>query len=151
MRYKKGLIFICLIICFFSIASVVASDINETVVASEDQSDFVGVEETTDDVVSIYDNDINNTVISNENEEVLAVEDQEVNEIGATEENELTASSQSFSSLKDLVLNSYGELELTKDYKYCGINEKYNLRGTAIKLEKPIIINGNGHIKVYSL
>ncbi len=38
MKYKKGFIFICLIICLFSIASVCASDINETSVASNDQS-----------------------------------------------------------------------------------------------------------------
>ena len=39
MKYKKSLIFICLLICLFSIASVCASDVNETLVASEDQSD----------------------------------------------------------------------------------------------------------------
>ena len=36
MRYKKGLILICFIICLFSIVSVVACDINETAVANED-------------------------------------------------------------------------------------------------------------------
>ena len=39
MKYKKGLVFICLLICLFSIASVCASDVNETVVASENQND----------------------------------------------------------------------------------------------------------------
>ena len=35
MKYKKGLIFISLIICLFSIASVCASDVNKSVVANE--------------------------------------------------------------------------------------------------------------------
>ena len=38
MKYKKSFIFICLIICLFSIASVCASDVNETLVASEGQT-----------------------------------------------------------------------------------------------------------------
>ena len=39
MKYKKGFIFICLIICLFSIASVCASDVNEIEVVSDIQSD----------------------------------------------------------------------------------------------------------------
>lgn len=37
MRHKKGLIFICLLICFLSVASVYASDVNETIATSENQ------------------------------------------------------------------------------------------------------------------
>ena len=37
MKYKKSFIFICLIICLFSIVSVCASDVNETIVANECQ------------------------------------------------------------------------------------------------------------------
>lgn len=36
MKYKMGLTFICLIICLFSVASVCASDANQTVVASDE-------------------------------------------------------------------------------------------------------------------
>lgn len=36
MKYKKLFIFICFIICLFSIASVCASDVNQTVVASDE-------------------------------------------------------------------------------------------------------------------
>lgn len=49
MKYKKSFIFICLIICLFSIASVCASDVNETVVAN-DYNGAVGV--TTHDIIS---------------------------------------------------------------------------------------------------
>ena len=38
MKYKKSFLIICLIICLFSIAGVCASDVNETIVASECQS-----------------------------------------------------------------------------------------------------------------
>ena len=36
MKYKKGLIFICLLICLFSIASVVANDVNDTTVTNNE-------------------------------------------------------------------------------------------------------------------
>lgn len=64
MRYKKGLIFICLLICLFSVTCVCASDVNETVVASENQSD-----------------------------ELLNVENQDVCEVNATESEVLSANS----------------------------------------------------------
>ncbi|MEE1335367.1 hypothetical protein [Methanobrevibacter sp.] len=58
MKYKKGVIFICLIICLFSIASVCASDINETLVASENQNDeIIDVENQN---VNVVDNELNN-------------------------------------------------------------------------------------------
>ena len=39
MKYKKGFIFICLIVCLFSIASACAGDLNETVIGDDDQND----------------------------------------------------------------------------------------------------------------
>ena len=60
MKYKKGLVFLCLIICLFSIASVCASDINETVVANEDQSEeLISVENQTDETLSSNSHNIN--------------------------------------------------------------------------------------------
>lgn len=64
MKYKKSFLIICLIICLFSIASVCASNVNETVVASENQSD-----------------------------ELQNVENQDVFDVDATENEVLTASS----------------------------------------------------------
>ena len=54
MKYKKGIVLICLLICLFSIGSVVASDVNETTVANEYQSnEIISVDENIDNVNSI--------------------------------------------------------------------------------------------------
>ena len=51
MRYKKFLLGICLIACvFFSVACVVASDVNETAIANEDNQDIMG--ETNDEIIN---------------------------------------------------------------------------------------------------
>ena len=57
MKYQNGLIFICFIICLFSIASVCASDANDTFVSSEDivaikmaQSDGIDEITSSDDI-----------------------------------------------------------------------------------------------------
>ena len=89
MKYKKGLIFICLIICLFTIASVCAADVNETVVTNEDQS-----------------------------EEGVSVEDNDLIEVGTTEENELSASTGTFTDLANDIANAEGELNLTRNYRY---------------------------------
>ena len=74
MKYKKGLIFICLIICLFSITSVVASDVNETVVASDNQN--IDLVENQNDAISLVNNaetnienadDMKNDKIANNN------------------------------------------------------------------------------------
>ena len=119
MRYKKGLIFICLLIFLFSIASVCASDVNETVVTNEDQS-----EES----------------ISVNNMEIIS-EDNAVDEVGATEDSELSVTTGTFTDLANEITNASDELNLTQDYKY---NIGDNKEG--IKITKPITINGNGHV-----
>ena len=111
MKYKKGLIFICLIICLFTIASVCAADVNETVVTNEDQS-----------------------------EEGVSVEDNDLIEVGTTEENELSASTGTFTDLANDIANAEGELNLTRNYRYDDkidenyssgiiINKKINING----------------------
>ena len=122
MKYQKGLIFICLIICLFSIASVCASDVNEIVIASDDQSN---------DVVEIDD----------EHEDILAVDEQEVGNIGATEENELSASSGTFTDLADDIRWSNEEFNLTKNYVYSTNDANYK---KGIDINNKITINGNG-------
>lgn len=60
MKYKMGLIFICLMICLFSIAGVVASDINETVMEDDGQSvEFQTVEIQTEKTLSSNSHNIN--------------------------------------------------------------------------------------------
>ena len=91
MKYKKGLIFICLIICLFSIASVCASEVNGTVVTSEDQND---------DVIEIDD----------ENDNIFAVEEQDNDEVDATEEDELP-------SLEDIIKDNNSKIKKNKEIK----------------------------------
>jgi len=67
MKYKKGLIFICLFICLFSIASICASDVNETVAASEDQNDDLIEIENQNDEITINDNSDDNVKIEENN------------------------------------------------------------------------------------
>lgn len=38
MKHEKSLLIICMIICLFSIASVCASDVNDTIVANENMA-----------------------------------------------------------------------------------------------------------------
>ena len=47
MKYKNGLV-ICLVICFFTMASVAANDINETIMVNEDKEDLIAVEDNND-------------------------------------------------------------------------------------------------------
>jgi len=125
MKYKKSLIFICLIICLFSFASVCASDVNETVVASENQnSDFIEID--------------------NENDDVLAVEEQVNDDVGATEENELSATQGSFTDLYNDIVNANGELNLTRNYVYDSSRDSNYVNG--ITINKQITINGKGFV-----
>ena len=79
MKYKKSFLIICLIICIFSIASLCASDVNETVSVSENQNDVVSVEEMADEVVSI-ENNVTNDVVSVEEmaDEVVSIENDDL-------------------------------------------------------------------------
>ena len=86
MKYKKVFMFIFLIICLFSIASVYASDVNETVMASDNQNDdlieiknqektdVVGVEKTIDEVMSVNDVDEVGKIINYKDDEVMDTE-----------------------------------------------------------------------------
>lgn len=57
MKHKRGILIICLIICLFSIASVCASDVNETVVANENMAlDILSMDEQDNDL-SVEGND----------------------------------------------------------------------------------------------
>lgn len=122
MKYKKSLIFICLIICLFSIASVCASEVNGTVVTSEDQND---------DVIEIDD----------ENDNIFAVEEQDNDEVDATEEDELSASPGTFTDLAIDIKNADDTLNLKRDYAYSSDDSIYK---DGITINKKITINGNG-------
>ena len=75
MKYKKGLIFICLVICLFSIASVCASDVNETVAASDGQNDKSIGTECQEPIASNGDNIVNLGEISiSQQDETLEID-----------------------------------------------------------------------------
>ena len=116
MKYKKGLIFICLVICLFSIACVCASDVNETVAASEDQM-----------------------MIDDENDDFLAIDELNINEVGVMENEELRISDGSFAELMDKINNADNYLKLDKNYIHSVNDSKYG-----ISIDKPITIDGNG-------
>ena len=90
MNYKKGLLVFCLTLCIlFSITSVVASDVNDTAIASEDMDDI-----TTDkEVISSLDdaNEINSKfyddilTIEEDSENTLNIDENNLNEIVSKE------------------------------------------------------------------
>ena len=126
MKYKKSLIFICLIICLFSFASVCASDVNETVVASEDQRDVVSVEETNDEFLSVENDD---QVIESSND---GIDFLSANPAGT------------FTDLANEIVNATGELKLSKNYVYDATKDSNYKNG--IIINKEITINGRGFI-----
>lgn len=75
MKYKKRLIFICLIICLLSIAIVSASDVNETVVTTENMvSDNLSMDERDNDLAVESNDEISKF---NNDSEVLNVPENE--------------------------------------------------------------------------
>ena len=119
MKYKKGFIFICLIICLFSIASVCASDVSEIGVASENQSEELSVE------------DVNDIGEANENEMLSSPTENEII-YGGT-----------FKELSNTIKNSANELNLSKNYIFSAGDSNYN---QGVVINKNITINGNGMI-----
>ena len=118
MTFKKFLIFICLITVLFTVASVNASDVNETVMASEDQDN-----------------------------EVILAENQDSDELSATEENKLSANTGTFTNLANEIKKADNELNLTRDYVYTapiGYRETDVRYVEGIPVNKQITINGNG-------
>ena len=85
MRFKKSWIFICLVIFLFSIASVVASDANETAVASEDQIDeAMNVENQDENDVDVETIDEIDDVVETDGNEILSSADDNEDVLGAS-------------------------------------------------------------------
>ncbi len=103
MKYKLGLIFICLIICLFSIASVCAADVNETLAINDDSS-----------------------------EDVMTIENEDLDNVSVTEENELSATTGTFTDLANDIQNANGELNLTKNYVFSNTKDSNYKKGISI-------------------
>ena len=125
MFKRKMILLSLLIIGLLAFSSVSAGDVNETVVASENQ---------TNDLIEIDD----------KNDDVLAVEERDVDDLGVTEENELSTSPGTFTDLARDIQNAGAELKLTRDYSYSYSKDSSYTLG--ITINKKITINGNGHI-----
>ena len=127
MEYLKSLMIICLLICLFSIASVVASEVNETVIANGNQLD---------------------------NE--IFVDSEDIREIGAIEDNKLNLSTGTFSDLANEIDNSDFELNLTKDY-ICDENEVNEYKSGILLNKKIVIngnnhtLNANGLSRIFNI
>ena len=122
MKYKKGLIFICLLIFLFSITSVVAVDVNETMRANENQN-------------------IDLIEIDDENNNIFTVEEQ-LDDVAATEEDELSATPGTFTDLAGQINGN--NLVLDKDYKYNSAKDSSYKNGISITI-KDFTIDGQGH------
>ena len=132
LRYKKIILLAIFLVSLLAVSAVSAGE-NTT-------DDFVNVEKT-DEVVSILDNDVNNSDSSNENDYVLSVEDQNIDEVCVTEEDNLSATIGTFTDLANDISNADGELNFTKNYIYSYGDSNYK---QGIEINKKIIINGNG-------
>ena len=134
MFKRKMILLSLLIIGLLAFSSVCASDVNDTVVASDDQSDEILNVEDNNDIVT-YDNQINDGNVST---------DINVNEVGETSENELNIGSYwSFTNLANKITCVGDQLNLKKDdyFLYSSSDSDYQ---NGIKINKKITINGNG-------
>ena len=120
MRFKKSLLIICLIICIFAVASVSATDVNDTAIASEDTDQM---ELSTDDGIT------EDNLQANNEETVSAETDSEI----------LTDGQYTYSNLREQI-GSGGNINLTKG------TYTYNNDGDTIEISTSGVINGNGAV-----
>ena len=135
MKYKKSLIFICLILCLFSIASICASEVNETVIEENDEAiNQLEINEHTES--SNVNNDwnltisesqsTNNILKNNENSKVLTTEYavngdifNDINDNLTTSNNEITPTGHTFSHIQNAISSaSEGSTIILSGYYY---------------------------------
>ncbi len=120
MRFKKSLLIICLIICIFAVASVSATDANDTAIATTEDS--LEINQATDDVIGME-------------------EDKELASSGTNEV--LKADEQIFSQLNATINgNTDNDIYLTSDYKYSSGDDSFK---EGIVIDRDVNIYGNGH------
>ena len=129
MKFKKGLLILCLIICIFAIAGVSAAD--DASMPLEDNAD--SIRDANILSVSIEEDVIEDTIAEEDNDALDSSQEEILND----EEDDGT-----FTALQKKIENaeSGSTISLDKDYSYdSGFSEK------GILINKNITINGNGH------
>ena len=133
MEYKKSMIIIILAIFLFSIASVCASDVNDTAIASEDTT---AIELSQSGEITTTD-ESQKTIQTNDTE-MLTASDEETT-VAQNNLDTLSLEEKTYADLSNAV-GSGGNINLQPAYY------KYNGESDTITITNPGIINGNGAI-----
>jgi predicted outer membrane repeat protein len=137
MEYKKSMIIIILAIFLFSIASVCASDTNDTAIASEDTT---AIELSQSDEMTASDD---SNVMEQIDDEELILEDNDVDKPILGEK----ASTGSFTDLNDLINNQYysnDTITLSCNYTFNGTDDDDSGFIHGIGINRGVTIDGNG-------
>jgi predicted outer membrane repeat protein len=119
MKYRKTIILLIIAIFLFSIATVCASDVNETKIASEST---IPIEMVQSDEISVTDDNLASEQLNDE--EILSQEN-----------------AGTFFELQNNITTKYnGTLELDRNYEY---SDSFDTNG--IEIEQSITIDGKGH------
>ena len=133
MEYKKSMIIIIMAIFLFSIASVCASDVNDTAIASEDTT---AIELSQSGEITTTD-ESQKTIQTNDTE-MLTASDEETT-VAQNNLDTLSFEEKTYADLSNAV-GSGGNINLQPAYY------KYNGESDTITITNPGIINGNGAI-----
>ena len=122
MKYKKIMFMLVLVIFIFGVASICATDVNDTIIASGDDSTIELSQADTDEMISSQEDEL---IGQTENVELL-------NEVDKGNFSELQANINEADEGSTLILN--------KSYEY---NDDFRIGG--IYINKSITIDGQGH------
>ena len=126
MKFKKSLLIVCLVICLFAMASISASDADDTAIANEDNTQ-VELSSRSDEILTENNFEANGEdipLIKTINEEIISEQD-----------------NGTFTDLQNKIDSYDGTtIKLENDYYY---NDGFDADG--IRISKSITIDGQGH------
>ena len=126
MKYKKTMILLVLAIFIFGVASVCACDVNDTIIANEDDSIVeLSVESNDNNVNILEEND--NDVLKSTNDQTLSTDEETGSLVDLNHE------------IND---NDNTTITLTKNYKYVAGDDAFQF---GMDINRTLTINGNGH------
>lgn len=128
MKFMKKFMVMLLFICLISIASASASELDDTVISSDNEAKII--------------EEVDNSIITSSQEETVENEDNNPELTSQEDEKLELVDNGTFTSLQEKI--NYAEegstISLDKDYTY---DEGFNTTG--ILIDKNLTINGNGH------